>query len=159
MVSSYTANLAAFLTIENPSPLIESVKDLVNGKVSYGAKSPGSTFTFFRDSENEDYKKMYEYMTNNPSLMTGSNDEGLAKAKLGKYAFLMESSTIEYMTQRNCDVSQVGSKLDEKGYGIAMKKSLLYFKNLSVSLIALYPFRFALSRTFERSRFANARIR
>lgn len=124
MVSSYTANLAAFLTIENPSPLIESVKDLVNGKVKYGAKSVGSTIAFFRDSENEDYKKMYEYMSSNPSLMTSSNDEGLAKAVAGKYAFLMESSTIEYMTQRNCDVVQVGSKLDEKGYGIAMKKSL-----------------------------------
>jgi hypothetical protein len=123
MVSSYTANLAAFLTIENPSPLIESVQDLVNGKVKYGAKAGGSTLAFFRDSENEEYKKMYEYMSNNPQLMTSSNEEGLDKAKEGKYAFLMESSTIEYITQRHCEVVQVGGMLDEKGYGIAMKKS------------------------------------
>jgi glutamate receptor, ionotropic, invertebrate len=58
MVSSYTANLAAFLTIENPSPLIESVTDLVNEKVPYGAKKTGSTITFFRDSEDPQYKKM-----------------------------------------------------------------------------------------------------
>lgn len=122
MVSSYTANLAAFLTIENPSPLIESVEDLYGGKVEYGAKLGGSTLAFFRESENEDYRKMYEYMSQNPQLMTTSNEEGLEKAKEGKYAFLMESSSIEYMIQRNCEVDQVGNKLDEKGYGIAMKK-------------------------------------
>lgn len=125
MVSSYTANLAAFLTIENPYPIIESVDDLVAGKVLYGAKAGGSTLAFFRDSENEDYKKMYEYMLSHPELMTKDNDEGLEKAKKERYAFLMESSTIEFMTQRHCEVAQVGGKLDEKGYGIAMKKSTM----------------------------------
>lgn len=50
MVSSYTANLAAFLTIENPSPLIESVADLVAGKVAYGAKKGGSTLGKYYDN-------------------------------------------------------------------------------------------------------------
>lgn len=135
MVSSYTANLAAFLTIENPYPLIESVNDLVEGKVPYGAKSTGSTVTFFRDSENPNYQKMYEYMISHPELMPKDNDEGLERAKKGKYAFLMESSTIEFMTQRHCEVAQVGGKLDEKGYGIAMKKSIhiyIYFALLKI---------------------------
>lgn len=35
----------------------------------------------------------------------------------------MESTSIEYMVERNCDVAQVGGLLDSKGYGIAMKKS------------------------------------
>lgn len=39
------------------------------------------------------------------------------------YAFLMESTSIEYMAERNCDIAQVGGLLDSKGYGIAMKKS------------------------------------
>lgn len=39
------------------------------------------------------------------------------------YAFLMESSSIEYVIERNCDVTQIGGLLDDKGYGIAMKKS------------------------------------
>lgn len=38
----------------------------------------------------------------------------------------MESTSIEYMVERNCDVAQVGGLLDSKGYGIAMKKSELY---------------------------------
>lgn len=50
------------------------------------------------------------------------------KSDTENYAFLMESTSIEYMVERNCDVAQVGGLLDSKGYGIAMKKSkhLLY---------------------------------
>lgn len=50
MVSSYTANLAAFLTIESLSSPINSAEDLANnvGGVTYGAKSGGSTFNFFK---------------------------------------------------------------------------------------------------------------
>lgn len=65
---------------------------------------------------------MYTYMANNVDLQTSSNDEGLKMAKEGNYAFLMESSSIEYIIERNCDVTQVGGLLDDKGYGIAMRK-------------------------------------
>lgn len=41
----------------------------------------------------------------------------------GSYAYLMESTTIEYVVERNCDLTQVGGMLDSKGYGIAMPPS------------------------------------
>lgn len=53
MVSSYTANLAAFLTVDTPVPLISGVKDLENCHlgdcpVEFGAKKVGSTINFFK---------------------------------------------------------------------------------------------------------------
>ena len=33
----------------------------------------------------------------------------------GNYAFLMESTSIEYTIERNCDLTQVGGMLDSKG--------------------------------------------
>lgn len=39
----------------------------------------------------------------------------------------MESTSIEYLTERHCDVTQIGGLLDEKGYGIAMRKSTNIF--------------------------------
>lgn len=41
----------------------------------------------------------------------------------GGYAFLMESSQIEYFTQQNCNLTKVGGQLDTKGYGIAFPVS------------------------------------
>lgn len=49
MISSYTANLAAFLTVERMITPIESVEDLAEqNKIAYGTLEGGSTMTFFR---------------------------------------------------------------------------------------------------------------
>lgn len=36
----------------------------------------------------------------------------------------MESKTIEYYTQRECDLFKTGSELDDKNYGIGMRKGI-----------------------------------
>lgn len=66
---------------------------------------------------------MFTYMAAHPELLTNDNSQGLEWAKTKNYAFLMESSSIEYIIERNCDVTQIGGLLDDKGYGIAMRKS------------------------------------
>lgn len=56
MVSSYTANLAAFLVAENVVDIIESVEDFKDCglpdqpkcKAIFGAKKGGTTLNFFR---------------------------------------------------------------------------------------------------------------
>lgn len=51
MISSYTANLAAFLTVERMDSPIESAEDLAKQtKIKYGALKGGSTAAFFRVS-------------------------------------------------------------------------------------------------------------
>ncbi|KAL9893324.1 glutamate receptor ionotropic, kainate 2-like isoform 1-T1 [Glossina fuscipes fuscipes] len=145
MVSSYTANLAAFLTIENPTSLLENVQDLSENKggVQYGAKRTGSTRNFFLTSEEEIYKKMNEYMLAHPEYLTETNQEGLERVKSsdvqnGKtYAFLMESTSIEYNTQRECKLTKIGEALDEKGYGIAMVKNWPYRDKFNNALLEL----------------------
>lgn len=49
VISSYTANLAAFLTKENMDETIENVEALANqNKIRYGLLSGGSTEAFFK---------------------------------------------------------------------------------------------------------------
>lgn len=67
---------------------------------------------------------MYNYMVSHPELLPKDNAQGLQWAKTDNYAYLMESSSIEYIIERHCDVTQIGEPLDEKGYGIAMRKSM-----------------------------------
>lgn len=67
---------------------------------------------------------MYSYMMKNKNeVLTSSNEEGVHKVKTQNYAYFMESTSIQYITERDCDVAQVGDLLDSKGYGIAMRKS------------------------------------
>lgn len=137
LVASYTANLAACLTIENPTNLIDDVGDLAENKngVEYGAKSSGSTRTFFKNSEDPKYIAMNDYMNSNPKMLTSSNDEGVQRVLTENYAFLMESTSIEYNIARICNLTQIGGLLDEKGYGIAMRKNWPYRDKLNSALL------------------------
>ncbi|XP_055907336.1 glutamate receptor ionotropic, kainate 2-like isoform X2 [Eupeodes corollae] len=139
LVSSYTANLAAFLTVESVSSPIENVEDLAAGKgnVKYGAKRGGSTFTFFQEANYPTYQKIYEFMKDNPQYMTTTNNEGVERVEKENYAFFMESTSIEYVVERKCTLGQVGSLLDEKGYGIAMRKNSPYRDVLSLAILEL----------------------
>lgn len=56
-------------------------------------------------------------------VMVKTNKDGVFKAENEKYAFFMESTSIEYETQRRCKLTSYGGRLDEKGYAIAMRKS------------------------------------
>jgi len=38
----------------------------------------------------------------------------------GNYAFFIEGASLEYHVERKCDLTQIGTLLDSKGYGIAL---------------------------------------
>lgn len=139
MVSSYTANLAAFLTVERLVSPIESVEDLAKQTViQYGSLQSGSTQSFFKESEFPTYKKMWHVMqAARPSVFAQSNQKGIERVRRGKYAYLMESTSIEYAIERNCDLTQIGSLLDNKGYGIATPPGSPYRTMLSQAILQL----------------------
>lgn len=68
---------------------------------------------------------MFETMAANPVVLVKSNDEGEKRvlSGRGKYAFFMESTSIEYKLKRRCELKKVGGELDSKDYGIAMPAS------------------------------------
>ncbi|XP_063846656.1 glutamate receptor ionotropic, kainate 2-like isoform X3 [Scylla paramamosain] len=141
MISSYTANLAAFLTVERMDAPIESAEDLAKQtKIKYGCKKDGSTYKFFMDSNIPTYMKMWTTMSNaRPSVFTKSNDDGVERAakSKGMYAFLMESSSIEYVVERNCDLMQIGGLLDSKSYGIALPPGSPYTAKISSAILRM----------------------
>lgn len=126
VLTSYTANLAAFLTMDRMGATIRSAEDLAKqSKIKYGAVDGGSTQSFFQKSNFSTYQKMWTTMESiRPSVFTKDNNEGKDRVLKGKgmYAFLMESSSLEYITARECDVTQIGGLLDSKAYGIAMPR-------------------------------------
>ncbi|XP_066979529.1 glutamate receptor ionotropic, kainate 2-like isoform X4 [Macrobrachium rosenbergii] len=141
MISSYTANLAAFLTVERMDSPIESAEDLAKQtKIKYGCKKDGSTYSFFRDSNIPTYQRMWAAMSNaRPSVFTESNEAGVERVSKsnGMYAFLMESSTIEYVVERKCDLTQIGGLLDSKSYGIALPPGSPYTGPISSAILKL----------------------
>lgn len=66
---------------------------------------------------------MWTQMINTePSVFERKNEEGVKRVLTSKglYAFMMESTTLEYEMEKNCDLIQVGRWLETKHYGIGM---------------------------------------
>ncbi|XP_050735254.1 glutamate receptor ionotropic, kainate 2-like isoform X1 [Eriocheir sinensis] len=139
IISSYTANLAAFLTVERMITPIEGAEDLAAQKeIPYGSLAGGTTTTFFRDSKIETYQKMWRFMENKkPSVFVPSYDEGVRRVLEGNYAFLMESSMLDYYVQRNCNLTQIGGLLDSKSYGIATPMGSPWRDKISLAILEL----------------------
>lgn len=139
ITNTYTANLAAALSTQPTVWPFKQADELpYQDKIKYGAKRDGSTISFFKTATYEPYKLMYQYMMEHASeVLTDNNEDGLIKVQQEDYAFFMESSSIEYFTQRHCNVTQVGALLDAKGYGIAMKKDIYYRNQLSGAILRL----------------------
>ncbi|CAK9188974.1 unnamed protein product, partial [Sphagnum troendelagicum] len=86
LVSSYTANLAAFLTVEKLVTPIETVEDLAKQtEIRYGALKGGSTMAFFNKSTLTTFKKMWNFMQQNKDdVFVSSNREGIEKVRRSK---------------------------------------------------------------------------
>jgi len=124
MLSTYTANLAAFLTSNKWQSTIKSLEDLIEqDDVKFGSMRGGSTSLFFSESNETDYQRAWNQMKGfNPSAFTSNNKEGVDRVQKekGTYAFLMETTSMTYNIERHCDLRQIGGQIGEKHYGLAV---------------------------------------
>ncbi|KAG4075834.1 hypothetical protein HA402_003660 [Bradysia odoriphaga] len=141
VISSYTANLATFLTMKRMEKSIENAEDLAKqSEIKYGAVIGGSTMGFFKNSNHSTYQRMWTAMESaSPSVFVENNAEGIERVLNGnrKYAFLMESTAIDYAIARKCNLMNVGTWLDSKGYGIAMPMDSPYRTHISQAILKL----------------------
>ena len=109
--------------------------------------------TFFRDSKIETYQKMWRlvntpnnpyfihflrYMeSKEPTVFTSTYKEGVERVLKGNFAFLCESSMLDYVVQRDCNLTQIGGLVDSKGYGIATPKGSRWKDRISHAILFL----------------------
>ena len=79
---------------------------------------------------------MWAYMDQNQNVFTKSNKEGVERVlrEEGAYAFMMESTVVDYVVERQCELTQVGGLLDNKGYGIGLPPSKLQDSQILIKL-------------------------
>ncbi|XP_059169165.1 glutamate receptor 3-like isoform X2 [Physella acuta] len=142
IISSYTANLAAFLTIEKLVVSINSADDLVgHPTIKYGTKKTGTSWKFFEKSTIDTFKRMKEEMEQRgDEVLCTEYKEGVQKVResKGTYAFLLESAMNTYYSQQEpCDTMMVGDRLDNKGYGVATRVNYHLRHNINIGVLTL----------------------
>ncbi|XP_029307089.1 glutamate receptor ionotropic, kainate 3 [Cottoperca gobio] len=139
IISSYTANLAAFLTVERMDSPVDSADDIAKQtKIEYGVVKDGATMTFFKKSKVSTFEKMWAFMSSKPSTsLVKSIEDGIQRVLKSDYALLMESTTIDYITRRNCNLTQVGGVIDSKGYGIGTPMGSPYRDKITIAILSI----------------------
>ncbi|NP_001191542.1 glutamate receptor subunit protein GluR6 [Aplysia californica] len=137
--SIYTANLAAFLTITISDVGINTAGDLAAQKIfDYGTVEGSQTELFFKHTGMQLYSRMWAHMSVlSPKSMSRTVDIGFERVKKGKYAFIWDSPTIRHTISNDCDLMEIGSPFDLKGYGFAYRKNAPYGEKLSMAILKL----------------------
>eukprot|EP00118_Oscarella_pearsei_P016539 m.158531 g.158531 ORF g.158531 m.158531 type:complete len:847 (+) comp38745_c0_seq2:129-2669(+) len=139
LVSSYTANLAAFLTYVSVKENIANIDELSDQTtVPFGTLKDTSVEQFFVDSGVETYQKVGSFMRANPSYMVTTAQEGVARVKNGTepYIFILDSPILYYHVNREpCNSRLAGRKINMQGYGIAMPQGMPYRGIFSLEIV------------------------
>ena len=131
----------ATLLLRKPAPgvplKIRSVSDLINqSEIRYGTLDRGILVRAFKTTNSTVLRVVWRNMLRfEPSVFTSSNEQGIARVRRERYAFVLPHTIGEYMAMRRpCDLVTVDRFLLEKGYCFAVGRGseLLTHFNLAI---------------------------
>ncbi|XP_036340677.1 glutamate receptor ionotropic, kainate 1-like [Rhagoletis pomonella] len=138
---TYIAKLAAFITASKMESSITNLHGLIDqNKIQFGMLKGGSTSFLFSESNESEYRLAWNKMVAmKPDAFTSNNREGVDRVKRsrGRYAYLLETTTLQYYLNLNCELKQIGEPFNEKHYGIAVPLNAPFRSNLSVGILKL----------------------
>ncbi|XP_051866022.1 glutamate receptor ionotropic, delta-2 isoform X1 [Pristis pectinata] len=148
VISSYTANLAAFLTINRIENSIQSLQDLSKQTdIPYGTVMESAVYEHVRvkgmnpfERDNM-YAQMWRMINRGNGTETSVKDsqEGIRRVKAGNYAFVWDVAVLEYiaLNSPDCSLFTVGNTLADRGYGIALQHGSPYRDIFSQRILEL----------------------
>ncbi|XP_033107654.1 glutamate receptor 1-like [Anneissia japonica] len=138
IIATYTANLAAFLTVSKASEGINSIDDLSRQTdVSYGTVAASQPQSYFENAKVDPFLRAWHYMEKENSFVTTA-EEGIQAVRDSKYAFIFDSAVLDYEANiEPCDVRTVGRLFGKIGYGLGLARNSLYTEPFSLEILKL----------------------
>ncbi|XP_055024080.2 glutamate receptor ionotropic, delta-2 isoform X2 [Misgurnus anguillicaudatus] len=148
VISSYTANLAAFLTISRIENSIQSLQDLAKQTdLPYGTVLDSAVYDQVRSKGINPFERdpMYSQMWRMINRTGGAENnveeskEGIRKVKYGRFAFVWDAAVLEYVAinDEDCSLYTVSNSVADRGYGIAMQHGSAYRDIFSQRILEL----------------------
>ncbi|XP_052001849.1 glutamate receptor ionotropic, delta-1-like isoform X2 [Xyrauchen texanus] len=146
--SSYTANLAAYLTVSRMDNTVRTFQDLSRqADFSYGTVQESAVFEYFRVKgtnpleQDSTFAELWRTINKNQGQDNSvtSPAEGIRKVKRESYAFLWDMAVLEYaaLTDDDCTLVVTGNSMSSKGYGLALQHGSPYRDLFSQKILDL----------------------
>ncbi|XP_064595416.1 glutamate receptor 3-like [Liolophura sinensis] len=137
LVATYTANLAAFLTISLPPPPINTLGELLAQDKIQPIVQAGTSFeTMFRNSHSDLYKRTWSRLQNSPKISHEASILDLVKA--GQYAYISDRPVLDYLAGQECRTYSVAEEsFDVVGYGMVLPQDAAYGKIINRLIVRM----------------------
>ncbi|XP_034408138.1 glutamate receptor ionotropic, delta-1 isoform X2 [Cyclopterus lumpus] len=146
--SSYTANLAAYLTVSRMDNAVRSFQDLSKQvDLVYGTVRDSAVYEYFQAKgtnpleQDSTFAELWKTINKNDAYENSvpSPSEGIKKAKRESYAFLWDMAVVEYaaLTDDDCTLTVAGNSMSTRGYGMALQHGSPYRDLFSQKILEL----------------------
>ncbi|KAH3888222.1 hypothetical protein DPMN_012253 [Dreissena polymorpha] len=138
--AAYTANLAAFLTLQQIDDRIKSVDHLARQtKVKYGVLNNSDLMQFFENSRDDPYERMWAFMKLNEDVSILSERKVGVSFVLEKdnYAYIDDGVINDYSAQKNCKLESIQQNFGVKHFGMGFPKGAPYLGDINLALLKL----------------------
>uniref|UniRef100_A0A8C7J688 Glutamate receptor n=1 Tax=Oncorhynchus kisutch TaxID=8019 RepID=A0A8C7J688_ONCKI len=144
--SSYTANLAAYLTVSRMDNAVRTFQDLSKQMdLAYGTVRDSAVYEYFRAKgtnaleQDSTFAELWRTINKNNGHehSVSSPSEGIRK--VNSFAFLWDMAVVEYaaLTDDDCTLTVTGNSMSSKGYGLALQHGSPYRDLFSQKILDL----------------------
>lgn len=137
-VSTYTANMAAFLTKKNLEKPVDSFKQLADrDDIKVYTVAGSATMNFLKTSaESTVYSRLWERIVRDHGLIANATI-GREKVADGSAAFIFDSMINSYSEKKYCKTQSVSAPILLQEHGIAMPNGAPFKPQLNIELLRL----------------------
>ncbi|XP_041363768.1 ionotropic receptor 25a-like [Gigantopelta aegis] len=167
IMSTFTANLAAFLTVSRMGASISSLNELASqSDVRFSVVKETSIMNYFKrmaaieDNFYTIWKDMslgvygdakslavWDYPLGdkyvniwksiNATGFMNSTEDAMVRLAQGNFAYFTDSPVVKYLTSRDCDLTAVGDVFSIRPYAFALKNKSTWTKKISAAILKL----------------------
>lgn len=136
-VSTYTANMAAFLTTSNLDPGVNTFEDLLESDDLVPlVVDHTSTTSYIRDSKEELFKGIWQKISSNGGFVTTA-EEGAKLVAAGGHALIFDYRINDFAEQTLCETMAVGLPILRLEHGIGLPAGNTIKRLLDMAILKL----------------------
>ncbi|XP_052064515.1 glutamate receptor 4-like [Mytilus californianus] len=136
-VSTYTANMAAFLTKVNLDQPVETLIELAERtNIQVGTINNSATMRFLESSEDSTYKTIWKRVLESNGLVTNSS-QGRQRSGEGNFAFIYDYLINSYFEKNYCKTKMSGQPIRLQEHGILMKAGNPAKTSINIAILQL----------------------
>ncbi|CAC5390408.1 GRIA4 [Mytilus coruscus] len=137
MLATYTANLAAYLTVSIIESPINSLEELANHNDIRPLIFSGSNLhTLFKTAKSSVYRQIWTKMSGMPIVK--DIDTTLSYVRTNEYAFMSDFSLLEYIMLQDCQTyAMADEKFNNAGFGFVLEENSNYLNAFNLAILKM----------------------